>query len=116
MWTKTERKRLLNIDESYIKINDDGTKERLRFVQYQHTPKGMVMCFHDKIRKTNRSLSEIFGKEFGQDECIWECIFNNSKEISTEDVEYYFGFNLTEGSKIGKVVKTVKDIFNGFKI
>lgn len=115
MWTKLKRERYFNIDESYEKTNDDGTKERMRFVQRSKTPKGMVKCFHDKIIKTDKRLSDLFGKGF-EEEYIWECVFNNSKEISIEDVEYYFGFKLTEGSKINKIVKTIKDIFNGKRI
>jgi len=118
MWVKTERERdVFNIDESYVKTNEDGTKERMRFVQYPKTPKGMVNCFHTKIRKTNVTFGEFFGKDYaGSEEYLWETMFNTSKEISLEDVEYYFGFDISSNSKVNKITKTIKDIFNGFKI
>lgn len=118
MWIKTERERNLNnIDESYTKTNADGTKERLRFVQYPNTPAGMVNCFHTKIQKTDVTFGEFFGKDsIGSEEFLWETTYNTSKEISIADIEYYFGFDISSRSKVNKIIKTLKDILNGTRI
>jgi hypothetical protein len=59
MWkrTETERPGKFEIDKSFLRINCDGTQERIRFVKYPNTPTEWVEKLYYKIKGTENETA-----------------------------------------------------------
>lgn len=106
-WTKTRKTESgYDFDYFYTKTNEDETKEKLRFVIYPDTEKGKVHVYYNKIRKIKDQPS---GLREGEE--AWVNVAGSSGWVWKNEVEEMYGVKLPQ-SRLDKIVKIVKDIFN----
>lgn len=108
MWIKqkNEVNRNLKIDETFLRINSDGTKDRLRFVQY---PDQSDLLVHEiKVRDTGRFV-EFIGKN------EWECMYAGSKIMTISEAREEYPF-FKSALSFKKIFNTLKAIINESRI